>query len=100
MLRKHVYADLSGAAGSHHYVWFNVPANRHHLTISISKTKGDADLAMRLFGLPTPFATVCTKIKRGQHGETCSVRNPYPGTWWIDISGFTDYTRLSFVAKY
>jgi hypothetical protein len=98
--RKVAHANLSGAAGSQRFYWFNIGDRVRRFTVSISKTKGDADLRVRLLGLPKPFNNVCTKIKLGHHGETCSVRNPYPSTWWIGITGATDYTQLTLLVKY
>ncbi len=95
MFRKEVRTDLAGAAGSQRFFWVTPPEGRHHLTVRISRTLGDADLHVRLFGLPSPIATECHKVRLGQHGETCTIKNPYPGTYYIGVYGVTDYSRLS-----
>jgi len=55
---------------------------------------------VRLYGLPTPFANLCSKVKRGQHGETCTVNKPWNGTYWVGVYGYTDFSKLRLVAKY
>jgi hypothetical protein len=39
-------------------------------------------------------------VRLGQHGETCTIKNPYPGTYYIGVYGVTDYSRLSIKVTY
>ena len=101
VFRKETRTDLAGAAGSTQFFWINIPTGRHNLTVTISRTIGDADLHVRLFGLPSPIATECHKVRLGQHRETCKIKNPFPGgTYYLGVYGVTDYSRLSLRATY
>ena len=100
LFRRETVADIAGGAGSARFFWINVPPNRHHLTVKISRTLGDADLHVRLLRLPNPIATGCHKLRVGQHAETCVIKNPSPTTYYIGVYGVTDYSRLSIKATY
>jgi serine protease len=104
LFRKETRTDLAGPAGSARFYWINLPTGgtrRHNLTVTISRTLGDADLHVRLFGLPSPIATECHKVRLGQHRETCKIKNAYPGgTYYIGVYGVTDYSRLSIKVTY
>jgi serine protease len=100
LFRRETVTGIDGTAGSANFFWISVPTGRRHLTVTISRTLGDADLHMRLFRLPNPLLTDCHKVRVGQHRETCVVKNPYPGTYYIGVYGVTDYSRLSIKATY
>jgi Bacterial pre-peptidase C-terminal domain len=100
LFRRETVADIAGTAGSARFFWINVPPNRRHLTVKINRTLGDADLHVRLLRLPNPIATACTKVRVGQHGETCVIKHPLATTYYIGVYGVTDYSRLSLKATY
>jgi serine protease len=93
--------NLAGAAGSHQYWWLRVLPGTRQLRITISGARGDADLALRRGNLPTLLNWTCRPnlhSARG-HSEKCLLKNPFPGTWFVDVAGFTDYTHARLRAR-
>jgi serine protease len=93
--------NIAGAAGSHHYWFAPVLPGTRQLRIAISGARGDADLSLRFGKLPTLLSSACRPnlhSARG-HSEKCTIRNPVAGTWYVDVAGFTDFTRLRLRAR-
>jgi serine protease len=94
---------LSGTAGSEQYWSIAVPPGARRLVIVMNHSIGDADLSVRYGNLPTANAFDCQpairSFPRGR-SEKCRFDYPASGVWFVKISGFGDFSRLSLKARY
>ncbi len=87
--------DLQGAAGSHAYFFIQVPIGARRLAFRTTGENGDVALYARLYALPTPFADACPPGRQGRKLESCTIKNPIPGFWYVALYGLTDFSSLT-----
>ena len=90
---------LSGSAGSSRYFSIEIPAGATNLVISTSGGTGDADLFVDFGGLPTFSSYSCSSLGLGTV-ESCQYATPEPGTYYIQIYGFTSYSDVQLLVDY
>ncbi len=78
------------------YQW-EVDAGRSNLTISISGGTGDADLYVLRGSQPTTSSYDCRPFRNGNN-ETCTFNNPAPGTYFIRLRGYTNFSGVTLTA--
>lgn len=88
---------ITGAAGSHQFFRFLQPPDRRRLKLTIRGGTGDADLSARRLSPPTPDTWDCQPTYRSERGhrERCTFLQPLNGVWFLKITGYTDFTRLT-----
>jgi hypothetical protein len=90
---------LSGSAGSSRYFSIEIPAGATNLVISTSGGTGDADLFVGLGSLPTFSNYSCSSLGFSTL-ESCQYATPDPGTYYIQIYGFTSYSDVQLLVDY
>lgn len=73
-----------------------VPNNMDELRVILSGGAGDADLYVNFdepwFGGSDPDANAdCESLDPAGPEESCTITNPLPGTWYIQVDAVTDY---------
>ncbi|MCF7837803.1 MAG: choice-of-anchor D domain-containing protein [Candidatus Marinimicrobia bacterium] len=91
---------LAGAQGAERFFVLSVPAGQATLQFVISGGGGgDADLYVRLGGLPSTSQWDYRPYLEGSD-ETVLVTNPAAGDWYVMIRGYTAYTALTLSGTY
>lgn len=90
---------LSGPAGSSRYFSVEIPAGATNLFISTSGGTGDADLFVDFGSLPTLSSYSCSSLGLSTV-ESCQYATPEPGTYYIQIYGFTSYADVQLLVDY
>ena len=91
---------VSGAAGSVTFAFFRFPPGVKRMTIQVSGGKGDVDLYVRRFSLPTPFANDSASAHPGRHTEKCDFKPPTTLTYYIGVYGRTAFSNLKLKGTY
>jgi hypothetical protein len=73
-----------------------VPSNMDELRVILSGGAGDADLYVNfgqawLGGSDPDAAPDCESLDPAGPEESCTIANPLPGTWYIQVDAVTDY---------
>lgn len=89
--------SLSGARAETIQRTITVPPGATSLTIVLSGGTGDADLYVKAGGAPTASSYDCRPY-RADSNETCTFQNPAPGTWYINVKGYSAFTGTSLTA--
>lgn len=89
-----VVPNMSGAMGSEQHFYLHVPEGAANLIIRITGGNGDADLYVRLGSPPNLAEYTCRPWLNGNE-ETCIFAEPEPGTYYVMIRGFSDYSGVS-----
>jgi serine protease len=90
---------LSGVSHDEHRFQLDVPAGATNLTFQIYGPSGDADLYVRYGAPPATDLWDCRPYING-NSETCSEAAPTPGTWYVMLHGYLDFSDLTLVASY
>jgi hypothetical protein len=88
---------LSGARGSQAFFRISVPPGQARLTVSLSGGTGDCDLYLRQGALPTLEQFDHRPFLVGNL-ETVTVDNPAAGDWYVMLSGYLAYSRVTLRA--
>lgn len=98
-----VVTNISGTARSDVEIFaFTVPSGQSSVTFEISGSNGDADLYVGYNTEPTFGDTgnyVCREISAGSN-ESCSLRNPSAGTYYIAVRTWDPFTGVTLTALY
>ncbi|KFE58913.1 hypothetical protein DB31_6210 [Hyalangium minutum] len=86
-----VATSVSDITGGQKNFKLEVPAGRPSVVFTLSGGTGDADLYVRYGQLPETYAYQCRPLRKGNN-ETCTLPNPLPGTWFVQLRAFTSYT--------
>ncbi len=89
--------SLSGGRNETLRRTITVPAGTQSLTIVMSGGTGDADLYVKAGAEPTATAYDCRPY-RADSNETCTFTNPTPGTWYINVKGYSAFSGTSLTA--
>jgi serine protease len=92
-------------AGAQQYFYFNVPQGATSIKIKLGMKSGNADLYVRIFGIPNPLVSDCASAHTGHRGESCSFKFRRPGlfqgvTFWIGVYTVTDATGMTIKPQY
>ncbi|WP_224240223.1 S8 family peptidase [Hyalangium gracile] len=86
-----VATTVSDDTGGQKNFKLEVPAGRASVVFNISGGTGDADLYVRYGQLPETYAYQCRPLRKGNY-ETCTLPNPAPGTWFVQLRAYSTYT--------
>jgi serine protease len=101
LVLKKAQKNIAGATGSKQYWMINVPAGRHHVKFTISSIKtGNPDLYVKFAALPSTADYTCRPATLGKRSESCDIKGPDPGAYYVMISGVAAYTHLTVKAIY
>ena len=90
---------LSGAAGSQTHYRLDVPAGATSLTFSLAGGTGDADLFVKR-GTEATQAVFDCQSGNAANAENCTIANPTPGTWYVNVVGFAAYSGATLTGTY
>lgn len=91
-------SGLSGSKGAWRDFTIQIPAGTTQLVAKISGGSGDADLYVRRGALPTTSAFDCRPYQNG-NAESCTLKNPAAGTWYVSLYGYDKYANVSLTAS-
>jgi hypothetical protein len=95
-----VWMTGQGAAtGAWKYYTIDVPAGKSSVKFSINGYNGDADMFVKLGGLPTGSSYSC-KSDGPTSVETCSLGSPAAGRYYVGVYSYATYSDLSVMAYY
>ncbi|TQV82779.1 pre-peptidase C-terminal domain-containing protein [Aliikangiella coralliicola] len=94
-VKKYIYGDQ----GAKYYYKIDVPAGASNLQIAASNGSGDADLYVKLGGLPTTGSYDCRPWKNNNN-ETCSFKTPGSGSWYAMLHAYESFSGLSLKTTY
>lgn len=89
---------LSGAKGTWRDFTIQIPSGTTQLVAKMSGGTGDADLYVRFGSLPSTSSFDCRPYLDG-NAETCTIKDPKPGTWYVSVYGYINYSNLSLTAS-
>ena len=92
-------SNRTGVSGSSQYYSVTVPAGARNLRIQISGGTGDADLYVKLGQTPTQSSYDCRPYQIGNY-EACDFPTPTPGTYYIMLYGYTEFSGVTLTASY
>lgn len=99
-LNKRVSIDnIFGLKDSIKYYYIDVPEYQSFLNIEINSCVGDPELYLRYSAHPTFIEYDCRPYTPGGH-QTCSVKNPRSGRYYIMLHGYSIYSGLSLTGNY
>ncbi len=87
------------ATGAWKYYTIDVPAGRSQVAFSLNGANGDADMFVKLGGLPSGSSYNC-KSDGPTSVETCSLNAPAAGKYYVGIYSYTTYSNLGVKATY
>lgn len=91
--------NLSGNRNAERHFTVVVPPNVSTLTIEIYGGKGDADLYVRKYFVPTTSQYTCRPYKDGNK-ESCKLTSLVPGEWRILVKGYSSFSGVSLKASF
>ena len=91
-------APLSAPKDAWLYYRITIPANVFSLEIMISGGTGDADLYTKQGAKPTKSLYDCRPYKSNNE-ETCTVKSPAPGVYYVGLNAFKEFTGLTLQAS-
>jgi hypothetical protein len=97
-LNGEVLPHIPTSAGSQRFFWTRVPPGVRKFLAKISG--GGADLYMRPYALPSPFANACAPLFPGRRSQKCQIFDPRPAVWYIGLYGYGDSDRLKLKFQY
>lgn len=74
-----------------------VPSGSTQLVVKASGGTGDTDLYVRHNALPSTSNYTCRPYKDGNN-ETCTLKSPKAGTWYVSLYGYKDYANVTLTA--
>ena len=98
-LENGIPVSLSAANDEEMDLKIHVPRHASRLKISLSGGSGDADLYVRYGTQPTLREFDCAPYLEGNE-ETCLIRRPRPGTYFIKVHGFDSFSEVALTASY
>jgi uncharacterized protein (TIGR03437 family) len=102
-----VLTSLSGPAGSEAFYRVTIPPGTGSFQISTQSGSGDVDLYLK-YASPAVcqdtfvVSEACDYDYNSENignNESITVVNPSPGDWYIDLSGFEDFSGVSFTTS-
>lgn len=99
LVNNQAVLNLSGAAGSLRYWTITVPAGQSFLDLTTSGGSGDVDLYVRKGLQPDEYNYGCRSMASGNY-ELCHEGSPLPGTYYVMLKGYTDYSGVQLKAVY
>lgn len=84
----------TGARGSTNLYKIAVPAGATSLSVTLNGGPGDVDLFMQEGSPPTNTTYDCSS-ENGGNGETCTITNPVPGTWFVVLYLWDPYSGVT-----
>ncbi len=92
-----VVRHLSGSNGTRRYFRVEVPRGTDRLTIVTEGGSGDADLYMRRAAAPSASTYDYRSVGKWA-AERISVGDPTPGTWYVLLRGYRDFSGVTLTA--
>jgi vibriolysin len=90
---------LTGNAYTRLYFALEVPAGSTNLVIRTTGNSGDCDLYVKLGSTPTS-QSYDYKSEGQTTAETVTVPSPGAGTWYVLVSGYSNFTGTQIVASF
>jgi hypothetical protein len=96
----------SSSCGSWQYFPINVPENTPNLTVYSQYGTYNAypyygaQLYVQRGAKPTTTSYYTASLSRYTNDEIISINNPPPGTWWIGLYAYCDYSGVTVGAIY
>jgi xanthomonalisin len=90
---------LAGARSQKLNYTVAIPAGASNLKIAISGGTGDADLYVKFGSAPTTSSYDCRPYVTGNN-ESCSATSPTPGTYYIMLNGYTQFSGVTLKATW
>lgn len=94
--------NLSGAVSSQAHFRLDIPEGTAKVVFTIAgstSSSNDADLYVQGAAPPTMTAYLCRPYIIGSN-ETCAISSPTPGTYFVMLRGFTDYSGVTLTGAY
>lgn len=93
-------SDLTGTTKAEEKVFrVEVPSGSKNLSFTISGGRGDADMYVRFGAKPTTASYDCRPYKIGNN-ESCSVKLPKAGIYYVMLKTYSPYSGLSIKATF
>ncbi|WP_375765580.1 S8 family peptidase [Archangium gephyra] len=92
-------AGLGDAAGGQKNYFMDVPAGLSRVTFTITGGSGDADMYVRYNAIPTTLEYDCRPLRSGNE-EVCTMFNPSPGRWHVQLRAYSNYANLTLKGNY
>ncbi|OJH33722.1 PPC domain-containing protein [Cystobacter ferrugineus] len=99
LVNNQAVLDLSGATGSLRYWTITVPDGKAYLEVTATGGSGDADLYVRKDSRPDESNYGCRSMAGGNY-ERCYEGSPLPGTYYVMLKGYSDYSGVQLKAVY
>ena len=90
-------SGLSAGKGTWRDFTIEVPSGATQLVAKVSGGSGDADLYVRHKSLPTTSTYDCRPYLNG-NDETCTIKSPKAGVWYVSLYGYDSYANVSLTA--
>jgi hypothetical protein len=92
-------AGQGAATGAWKYYTIDVPAGKSQVAFTLNGANGDADMFVKLGGLPSGTSYNC-KSDGPSSVESCTVSAPAAGRYYVGIYAYASYASLSVKATY
>ncbi|WP_002631434.1 PPC domain-containing protein [Cystobacter fuscus] len=99
LVNNQAVLNLSGATGSFRYWTITVPDGKSYLEVTAEGGSGDADLYVRKDLRPDESNYDCRSLAGGTY-ERCYEGSPLPGTYYVMLKGYSDYSGVQLKAVY
>jgi hypothetical protein len=87
------------STGAWNYYTIDVPAGKSSVAFSLNGANGDADMFVKLGGVPSGSSYNC-KSDGPSSVESCALSAPAAGRYYVGIYSYASYTSLSVKATY
>lgn len=92
-------SGLTDVANGRKYYSLTVPAGVSSLTFETGGGTGDVDLYVKFGASPTATSFNCRPYVGGNY-EVCTFSSPAPGTWYVMLNGWSNYSGATLTARY
>jgi hypothetical protein len=99
LARNVTVSNLWDNIGGRKYYSLSVPAGVSTITFETSGGSGDVDLYVQPGASPT-FTTFSCRPFTGGNYEVCTFNAPSPGTWYVMLHAWSNYSGASLTARY
>jgi len=90
---------LSGALGSQTHYRLEVPAGATSVSFTLAGGTGDADIFVKRGTEASQVVFDCVSANAA-NAENCTIANPQPGTWYVNVVAFAAYSGTTLTGTY
>ncbi|WP_018692553.1 S8 family peptidase [Algicola sagamiensis] len=91
--------DIRGYQGDWNHYRMTIPQGTKTLKVKLSGGYGDVDLFMN-YGQKAGIRSYFCKSERENTSETCIIRNPRAGQWYIGLRAFNSFGNVTMDVEY